>query len=243
ANTWALRGSAQAVYRADPDTPAAREEAFELAQWALQTGAADALSQVAVRFANGAGPLAVLVRERQDLIARHQRETRRLDLALGRVDAKAAQEARSAIGALGTKLAAIDARLTAEFKDYAELANPKPLGLAAAQALLAPEEALVLFLDVPPFGNLQEETLAWVVTNQVVRWRSIPLGTRGLSDRVAALRCGLDASNWDDAAGWPRETAIDKQRIAEQQARRARCKQLLGLETSTSDWPPFDVVR
>jgi CHAT domain-containing protein len=243
ANSLALRGSAQAIYRAGPETPAAREEAFELAQWALQTGAADALLQMSIRFAKGTGPLANLVRERQNLVARHQAETRRLDVATGRADAKAAEEARSAIGAVNTNLAAIDARLTAEFKEYAELANPKPLGLPAAQALLAPSEALVLFLDIPRFGKLPQETLAWVVTKEAVRWRSIPLDTAALSDRVAALRCGLDASSWDDAAGWPRETAIDKQRIAEQKAHRARCKQLLGLEVSPADWPPFDLAK
>src|SRR5262249_47949660 len=60
ANTGGLRASARAVFRADPDNPYARAEGFELAQWALQTGAADALSQMSVRFAKGAGPLAVL---------------------------------------------------------------------------------------------------------------------------------------------------------------------------------------
>src|SRR5262249_2209723 len=127
--------------------------------------------------------------------------------------------------------------------------QPMPLGLAVVQSLLAPTEALVLFLDVPRFGNLldvprfrklPEEALAWVATKEAARWRSIALGTDALADRVAALRCGLDASSWDDAASWPQGTAIDKQRIAEQQARRARCKQLLGLEVSSSDWPPFD---
>jgi CHAT domain-containing protein len=243
ANALALRGSARAIYHSGPDAPAGREEAFELAQWALQTGAGDALSQMSVRFAKGAGPLSTLVRERQDLITLRLAETRRLDMAAGRADAKAAEEARGAIVALHIKLAAIDARLTAEFKEYAELANPKPLGLAAVQELLAPTEALVLFIDVPRIGKLPEETLAWVVTNKGVKWHSIPLGSRALSDRVAALRCGLDTSNWDDAAGWPQETAIDKQRIAEQRARRARCKQLLGLEISPTDWPPFDVAK
>jgi pimeloyl-ACP methyl ester carboxylesterase len=38
--------------------------------------------------------------------------------------------------------------------------------------------------------------------------------------RAAALRCGLDASSWDDAVGWPNATDLDKQRIAEQQSLR-----------------------
>ena len=42
-NAKAFRGHARAAYRADADGPATREEGFELAQWALQTGAADAV--------------------------------------------------------------------------------------------------------------------------------------------------------------------------------------------------------
>jgi hypothetical protein len=54
----------------------AREEAFEVAQWAVQAGAADALAQMFLRFAKGAGPLGALVRERQDLTTRRRAEQR-----------------------------------------------------------------------------------------------------------------------------------------------------------------------
>lgn len=104
ASTWALCAHARAAYRAGADD-AWREEGFELTQWALQTGAADALSQMSVRFAKGGRPLATLVRERQDLVARRQGETRRLDAAVGRADANAAQEARIVVVALDLKLA------------------------------------------------------------------------------------------------------------------------------------------
>ena len=243
ANTWGLRAAARAVHRADADSAEAREEGFEFAQWALQTGAADALAQMALRFAKGAGPLARLVRQRQDLIARRQDADRRLLAAVGAADAKATVAIRAAIAGLDHEIAAIDRRLAVEFNEYAALSNPKPLSIAATRALLKPDEALVLFLDVHQFGKLPEESLAWVLTKDQVRWRSIPLGTRALSDRVAALRCGLDASSWADVAGWPDTSALDKQRIAEQNARRARCKQLLGLDASSREWPPFDLVK
>ena len=58
-----------------------------------------------------------------------------------------------------------------EFPEYAELANPKPLTIAATQALLKADEALILFLDVPQFGKLPEESIAWVVTKETARWR------------------------------------------------------------------------
>jgi hypothetical protein len=242
-NTWALRAHARAIHRTGADQVASREEAFELAQWALQTGAADALSQMAVRFAKGAGPLAALVRERQNLIARRQGELRRLDAAAGRADGKAAEEARAELAKIDRSLDGLDARLAAEFPEYAALANAKPQTIAATQALLGGNEALLLFLDVPQFGRLPEESLAWAITKDDVRSRSVPLGTRALADQVAALRCGLDTSSWDRTWGWPDESSLDKARIREQEARRVRCKELLGVEASPRQWPPFDLAR
>src|SRR5262249_35414936 len=228
---------ARAIYRASPERAAAREEGFELAQWALQTGAADALAQMSARFARGGGPLAELVRERQDLIARRQGEMRRLDAAAGRADSKGAEGARASVAALDKRLDAIDARLATEFREYAALANPRPLSIAETQALLKPDDALLLFLDVPQLGKLLEESLAWVITKEAAQWRSIPLGTRALSDLVAALRCGLDNSSWDGATGWPEQTTLDQERKRQQQARRTRCKQLLGVEVSANACP------
>jgi hypothetical protein len=54
-NTWAFRAHARAIYRVGAETSASREEGFELAQWALQTSAAQALSQMSARLAKGAG--------------------------------------------------------------------------------------------------------------------------------------------------------------------------------------------
>jgi CHAT domain len=200
---------------------------------------------MSVRFAKGAGPLAQLVRRRQDLVTRRQGEDRRLLAAVGAAaNGKATEAIRVAIVALDDEINSIDKRLAAEFPEYTNLSNPKPLSIAAIQALLKADEALVLFLDVPQFGRLREESLAWVVTSKEVRWRSIPLGTRALSDRVAALRCGLDSSSWDDAQGWPETTEPDKVRIREQRARRERCEQLLRVDApADNNWPPFDPTQ
>ena len=175
------------------DAAEGREEGFELAQWALQTGAADALAQMSVRFAKGAGPLAQLVRDRQDLIDRRQGEDKRLLAAVGAADAKAAEAIRASIAGLDSKLDAIDKRLAAEFPEYARPRQPASRStIAAMQALLKADEALVVFLDVPRIGRLPEETLAWAITKTDARWISIPLGTAALGERVARLRCGLD---------------------------------------------------
>jgi tetratricopeptide (TPR) repeat protein/CHAT domain-containing protein len=187
-----LRLSARAVVRAEGGGSDAREEAFELAQWAQRTGAADALSQMSVRFAKGAGPLAQLVRERQDLVARRQAEDKRLLASVGAADAKGVESIRIEIAGIDATLDAMETRLTQEFAGYADLANPKPLTIAAVQALLDTDEALVVFLDVPFSGSVPEETLAWALTRTDARTIRIPLGTWALGGRVADLRCGLD---------------------------------------------------
>jgi CHAT domain-containing protein len=191
-NTWALRAAARAVYRAGNDSPTAQTEGFELAQWALQSSAADALAQMSVRFAKGTGRLAGLVRERQDLVAQRQSEDKRLLAAVGRADARGADAIRTAVAGLDANLDAIDQRLAAQFPDFAGLANPKPLALPAAQGLLRKDEALIVLLDVPRIGRLSEETLVWTVTREEARWVSTSLGPHGLAERVAKLRCGLD---------------------------------------------------
>ena len=201
-NAKSFRGHARAAYRADAIGAGAREEGFELAQWALRTGAADALTQMSVRFAKGSGPLAALVRERQDLITRRQWEDKRLLAAV--VDAKATEAIRAAIADLDTRLDAVDKGLAKDFPEYAQLSNPEPLSTAAIQAVLKPDEALVIFLDVPRFGKLPEETLAWAMTKTEARWISIPQGTSALADKVATLRCGLDREglwSWVGRAG------------------------------------------
>jgi CHAT domain-containing protein len=191
-NRWSLRAAARALHRASGNSAEAREEGFELAQWALQTGAANALVQMSARFAKGSGPLAALMRERQDLVTRRQGEDKLLLNAIGQADAKAAETIRRSIGDLDKILDAIGKRLTAEFPEYSSLADPRPLTIAAVQGMLKTDEALVFFLDVPRFGRLPEETLAWAMTRNEVRWIRIAFGTAALAERVAKLRCGLD---------------------------------------------------
>jgi len=195
AHAYELRASARSIARAGGI--GAEEESFEVAQWALQTNAADALSQMAVRFAKGAGPLAALVRERQDLLARRHMEDRHLLATLGQADAGANVNGRNALAALDAKLDSIDKRLAGEFQEYTALAAPRPLTIAATQALLATDEALVLFLDIPRLRGIAEESLVFVVTRNASRQLSVPLGTRMLKQGVAALRCGLDEEEWE----------------------------------------------
>jgi len=66
-NKWNLRNFARTLYRTNPENPLYLKESFELAQWALQNEAAEALSAMSARFSVGSGELAKLVRAEQDL--------------------------------------------------------------------------------------------------------------------------------------------------------------------------------
>jgi tetratricopeptide (TPR) repeat protein/CHAT domain-containing protein len=195
-NTRSLRLHARALHHADAQSAAAREEGFELAQWALQTDAAEAVAQMSARFAKGEGALVDLVRQRQNVVARRQSEDKQLLAAVGRADTATAAALRASIAELDHRLDGIDTELAGKFPDYAELANAKPLAMADVQALLTADEALIVFLDLKQDHQMPGETLVWVLTRQSASWRSIPLDARALADSVAALRCGLDQTLW-----------------------------------------------
>ena len=224
-NTWNFRACTRALYHADHKSSKNSAEAFEFAQWALQNEAADALSSMSARFAKGGQQLAKLVREQQDLSSARYAAYRSLDAASGKADAKAAQVARAAIADLEVKLNENQTQLHQAFPDYAELANPKPLSLSEAQALLSEHQALVLFLELWQSGKIPEETIVFALTQNEARWISIPFGMLALRKRVAALRCGLDSTRWRyGEKSW--ET----------------CKTLLGVEANETDLPPFDAA-
>src|SRR5262245_15045797 len=200
-NSDPLRLHALALSYADAARPAARATAFEVAQWALQSEAAEALAQMSARLAKGEGPLVDLVRKRQDLVAKRQGADKRLLAAVGAADSTGAAALRASIASDDADLQVIDAELLRRVTAFDRFANPKPLTIAEVQALLGPEEALVLFLDVKQLGRLPEQTLVWALTRKTVVWHRTPLGAGALADRVLALRCGLDAATWQESPG------------------------------------------
>ncbi|MBO0765746.1 MAG: CHAT domain-containing protein, partial [Hyphomicrobiaceae bacterium] len=194
-----LRLNAIAVNRAAAGSARARAEGFELAQWALQTDAAEVLVQMSARFSRGDGPLANLVRERESLLASFESEERRMTDAIGRKDVQALKVLYQSRDQVEVRLKDIEAKLAANFPQYARLANPKPLTVPATQALLRSDEALILFLNGPQISQetqLPEDTLAWVITRNKASWYRVPLDTQALTDEVTALRCGLDEGQW-----------------------------------------------
>ena len=187
-----------------PAAPLAAEM-FEAAQWAQGSQAAASLAQMAARSAKGSPQLAGLVRERQDLVGEWQATDKRLIAAKGEAPAKRKAEAEKALAdrlaAIDVRLAEIDRRLAQDFPDYAALASPAPMSVAEVQAQLGTDEALIVFLDTPEWKPLPEETFIWVVTKSDVRWVRSDFGTAALTREVTALRCGLDATAWDNDRG------------------------------------------
>ena len=157
---------------------------------------------MAARQAKGDGALAGIVRERQDLVGEWQARDKLLVAAIAQSpdqrNAISEQTLRDRIAKIDVRIAEIDKTLAKDFPEYAALASPEPLGIADVQAQLHANEALVLFLDTVEWKPTPEETFLWVVNKTAVRWLRIELGTRALSERVAALRCGLDRAAWDD---------------------------------------------
>jgi len=224
-----FRGLVKATFRLVPEGRApdvsSASDMFQIAQWALNSEAAQALAQMAVRGAKDDPALRGLVRERQDLVAEWQQREQIQAASLGEDvqerDATVEAENRERMGAIDRRVAEIDQRLKTEFPDYAALATPAPLSVAEVQAQLGADEALVLFLNTPGSKPTPAETFIWVVTKTQMRWVRADLSKTVLAKEVQALRCGLDRAMWEG---------------------RSRCAQLTG-QSRADELLAFDHAR
>ena len=203
--------------------------AYEMAQWATGSRAASAVAQMTARMAKGDGPLADALRERQRLIGVWQVLNARLYetfmAGASAPDRALDQEIRKQMGEVQRQKNAIDAEVETRFPDYASVSTVQPVGLrqlqsagaARAPALIGDEEALVYLLSTSGEKPTPEETFVWIITKTGMRWVRADLGTKSLTDKVAALRCGLDEEEW----------------VAASKAR--RCATLLGLPEEQID--------
>ena len=186
------------VFAADPaparqQTPAAlRAEAFEAAQWAIASDAADALARVSARFAQGDDALGRLAEEREDLIERRDRLERELERLYASDDAAALADrsrTRSAWETTVDRLRTVDTDIEARFPAYSELTSPRALSIAETQALLGPDEGLLLVLVNP------EATYVWGLSRERVEWaRADGLGEAAMSEAVNRLRASLTST-------------------------------------------------
>lgn len=167
-----------------------RAEGYWAAQWAIQTSAARALSQIGARFASSDDALGLLVAERRRSADQRGAAERRLYEALAIGDAAAREEAttsaRSALDAASARLGEIDATLSRDFPEYAELTSPQPLTVEATQALLRADEALVLILA----GD--RSTFVFAIDREGIDWARVEVTAGELGEAVDLLRQGVD---------------------------------------------------
>jgi CHAT domain-containing protein len=184
---------ASAVVRPDA-SPALGSEAFEAAQWAVQSSTAAAVQALGVRLASGGDAMAALVRENQDLSAAWRERDKALISAVSKPE-KAQDRAgiaalRKQIALLDDKLKTTQARLEKEFPDYTALSNPRPLSAEEAQKLLGPDEAMVFLVSG------EKQSYVFALTRDAFEWHALPVGRQLLAEKVTNFRRGLDVDEF-----------------------------------------------
>ena len=227
-SSWQFRDLVKASYRLGTEANRVKlaHDMFETVQWAQDLEAAQSLAQMASRSAKGDPALTALVRERQDLVAEWQLKDKLSIAAKSAMPDKRNPAAEIALAdrqaAIDVRIVEIDKKLAYDFPEYAALASPRPLSVTKTQSQLRDNEALVLLLDTPNWKPTPEESFIWVVTKKDSRWVRSDLGKNALSDKVQALRCGLDEEEWSGLNG------------------AARCSTLLGIgQPANTDPLPF----
>lgn len=157
------------------------DEAFRAAQEGMASQAGAALRQIGLRTAAGSGALADAVRDRQGIAER----LRAAEVEMTRPGADRTLLA-GRMAEMQAELAAADARLAQDFPRYADLTRPRPLSVAEVQALLAPDEALVLTFIGETYA------FVWAIAPDRAAWHRVNAGRAATAEGVALLRAALD---------------------------------------------------
>lgn len=177
------------------------DEAFRMADLARGSSVQHALAAATSRLHPGDPALADLARSEQDL----QREIGALSQTLDRLlDGERVPDQEASIAAMRADLARLRgeharalAALVHRFPDYAALLDPRPVGIAAIQALLRPGEVLIAV----HVGA--DRSIVWAVPAQgAPAFAVVPLAAEQLARSVQALRAALDPDA-DIAGGAP----------------------------------------
>jgi CHAT domain-containing protein len=161
-------------------------EGFETAQLTTLTRTASTLSRLGARFAAGDGALAEVVRRYQDLF--NQREVfealvlKELNQTAKKRNEGTIKNLRIQLGEIEFSLNEVRDRLQQDFPDYSNLAKPKPLSINDVQHLLSPDEVLLTYV----VGD--KESYLWVISPNLGKFFTLPVGEYELSKTVAHLR-------------------------------------------------------
>ena len=177
-------------------------EAFEIVQLAQATGTEAAVARMAARFASGTDQLAETVRSREDALERWRAKDASLVQLLGRPrserDPKQEAALRTELRELEGRLKEVETRIAQDFPDYAALASPRPAPLSEIQALLRPDEAMILWF----VGT--RRSLIMAVRRDRTLFARVDVGRAELNQAVRDLRKGLDPSEVTSISEIPR---------------------------------------
>jgi CHAT domain-containing protein/Tfp pilus assembly protein PilF len=160
-------------------------DSYEIVQRASSSAAANAVSKLVARFAVGSGELAQTVRTDQDLTS----EADSLDKAVAAFVSKPpAQRSAATEDAIRQRIEAVKAEreklsqiFNQRFPDYVTLSKPQPLSLQETQALLAHDEALLVF-------DFDAKSYAWIITRDDADWTELKISASDLDAQVRTLR-------------------------------------------------------
>ena len=170
------------------------DEAFRVADMARNSSVQEAISASAVRAQIPDATLAELVRTAQDA----QNRIDALNKALVRLTAtpeaqrldKVIADMQAEIERARRQNADLQSDIRKRFPEYAELLDPRPVGMAEVARSLAPGEALVsIYLG-------ESRAYVWTVTRDANRFRVVQASRKSLAQVVNDLRTSLDFSNF-----------------------------------------------
>jgi CHAT domain-containing protein/Tfp pilus assembly protein PilF len=234
-----------------PDSRELGDEAFAALQWMKASDTAAAVSHMAARFDARSDALASLLRKQQDA----QAKLAAMRAAVLRSEGMGAERNEQAeavlqaeVDALGQELQRLDAEVAAKFPAYAELANPRPISIAGAQRLLAPDEALIVAVSD------KSGAVVSVATRTRATLRRVDLGAEALAALVKRLRGGLAAAG-PVISAFPASAAYElyERLLAPVEDEFRQAKQIifvgdgplesLPLSVLLTDRPPVDATR
>jgi CHAT domain-containing protein/Flp pilus assembly protein TadD len=171
------------------DAAQALADSYKIVQRASSSAAASAVSKLAARFAAGSSELAQLVRKDQDLTV----EAEVLDKSViafvskppAQRSASAEEQVRMHIAAVKAEREKLQQIFNERFPDYVALSKPQPVSVPETQALLAEDEALLVF----DFGD---RSYAWIIAAHDAGWTELKISAKDLDAQVRDLRAWLN---------------------------------------------------
>jgi CHAT domain-containing protein len=128
------------------------------------------------------------VRREQDLAAEGESLDKLLIAAIAKEPSKrdlpTEQRIRDRLKSIATERTDIETSLNQHFPNFTVLSKPAPISVKDTQALLADDEAVVVF----DFGD---KSYAWVITQTDADWVGLKITAKELNEHVKALRSSL----------------------------------------------------